>query len=193
MSKETGGRDDLDWALISTRLVLKDEWISLRADRYRLPDGEEVAPVYVQDELDWVNVFGVTEDDEVVLVRQFRPGAGRTVLELPCGCIEPQDASPEDAIRRELEEETGFSAPEFLRTAVLSANAATHSNQTHCFFAWPVTRVSRPRPDRTERLEVVLEPLDDFITRLKNGETMQALHTVSALMGLRRLGRLRIR
>jgi 8-oxo-dGTP pyrophosphatase MutT (NUDIX family) len=185
--------DDLDWTLISTRVALQDEWMTLRANRYRLPDGEHLSPVYIHDEPDWVNVFGVTEADEVVLVRQFRPGAGQVLLELPCGCIEDDDASPEEAMRRELLAETGYSAPEFLETAVLSANSANHSNKTHCFFAWPVTRVGRPELRKRRQVEVVLEPLDDFIARLKDGETMQALHTVSALMGLRRLGRLRIR
>ena len=75
----------LDWKRLDSRYIVRDEWFTLRADIYRLPDERVIEPVYVIEYRDWVNVVALTPAQEVVLVRQFRPGLGRIVLELPGG------------------------------------------------------------------------------------------------------------
>ena len=64
--------------------------------------GRSSDPFFVAEKSDWVNVVALTPAEELVLVRQYRHGLGRMVLEVPGGCIDPQDTSPEDAARREL-------------------------------------------------------------------------------------------
>ena len=120
MKRQTGA-SPLDWTRLDSRYVVKDRWLALRADTYRTPADQIVEPCYVLEYRAWVNVVALTQAGEVVLVRQFRPGIGRTILELPGGTTDPEDASPEAAIRRELLEETGYTRRAFSRDRLLCA------------------------------------------------------------------------
>jgi ADP-ribose pyrophosphatase len=127
--------------------VVKDRWLALRADTYRTPADQIVDSCYVFEYRAWVNVVALTAAQEIVLVRQFRPGIGRTILELPGGTTDPEDASPEAAVRRELLEETGYTGERFAATGCYSPNPASHTNLVHCFLATDVARTHDPRPD----------------------------------------------
>lgn len=84
---------------------------------------------------DWVTVI-VEENSKFLTVEQFRYGAGRNVVEFPCGMVEP-DEDPEVAARRELEEETGIRLPEGFRLVKLgetNPNPAFMTNTMHYFY-----------------------------------------------------------
>lgn len=179
-----------DWTVEKSDYVIKDNWIALRADTCKMPNGRVVAPYYVLEYPTWVNVVAVTENNDVVLVRQYRHGLRKTVLELPCGSVEARDTSPLDAIKRELLEETGYTGDYFVETGKISPNPANHSNFTHCFLATPVEQVQQPNPDDTEQIETVLVPLKDIIKLIENGELYQALHVVSLFRSFQKLGKL---
>ncbi|MCY7395150.1 MAG: NUDIX hydrolase [Nocardioides sp.] len=97
-----------DWTQVGAERVAYDGFTRVVVRRYRLPDGRE---------LDWdlldapasVAVLALTDEDQMVLVEQFRPGPGRVVLSLPGGLVDPGEA-PVDAGERELLEETGYAA-----------------------------------------------------------------------------------
>ena len=84
---------------------------------------------------DWVTVI-VEENSKFLTVEQFRYGAGRNVVEFPCGMVEP-DEDPEVAARRELEEETGIRLPDGFRLVKLgetNPNPAFMTNTMHYFY-----------------------------------------------------------
>ncbi len=180
----------LDWTRLGSRRILEDRWLTVRADRYRLPDGRVLEPCYVLEYPPWVSVVAVTGEREIVLVRQYRPGAGCTGLEFPCGVVDPEDGSPLLAARRELLEETGYGGGEFLETGALSPNPASHTNLLHCYLADGVERLGDPRPDATEHLEVVTMPLDRAVGLAGRGELLPALHLAALFLALARLGRI---
>ena len=189
MKRQTAA-EALDWTRLDSRYVVKDRWLALRADTYRTLSGQIVAPCYVFEYRAWVNVVALTQAGEVVLVRQFRPGIGRTILELPGGTTDPEDASPEAAVRRELLEETGYTGERFAATGCYSPNPASHTNLVTCFLATDVVRTHDPRPDDTEHLEVVLMPLDEAIDLAKRGGFVQAMHVATLFFALAALGRI---
>jgi ADP-ribose pyrophosphatase len=84
-----------------------------------------------------VAALALTRDGEVVLIEQHREPVGRTVLELPAGIVDPGEA-PEDAVVRELLEETGYEAarpPELLLAAPILAGLTSsihHVFRVHC-------------------------------------------------------------
>jgi len=121
-----------DWKLLESDYLYTDEWLTARLDKCQMPDGTVVYPYYVLEYADWVNVVALTKEDDIVLVRQYRHGIGRTIIELPCGVVE-QGESAGEAMRRELLEETGYLAENMFEMAVLSPNAATNANMSHFF------------------------------------------------------------
>jgi len=179
----------LDWKRLDSRYIVRDEWLTLRADIYQLPDERVIEPVYIIEYRDWVNVVALTPAQEVVLVRQFRPGLGRIVLELPGGTTDPGETCMLEAARRELLEETGYASAEFSALGTIAPNPASHTNMMHCFLARNVERVREPDPDDTEHLEVVLLPLDELIQMAQRGELVQAMHLSALFFALGKLDR----
>jgi 8-oxo-dGTP pyrophosphatase MutT (NUDIX family) len=177
----------LDWTLLDSRYVIHDQWFTLRADTYRLPDDCIIEPVYVIEYRPWVNIVALTRTQEAVLVRQFRPGLGRTILEIPGGSTDPGETSMLEAAQRELLEETGYAGTDWVAIGTIAPNPASHTNMMHCFLAQDVEQVCEPTPDDTEHLNVALVPLDDLVAMAKRGELVQALQVCSIFYALAHL------
>ncbi len=61
-----------DWEVLESKYIVKDEWLTLRAERPQMPNGRLVEAYYVFKFPEWVNIVALTNNDEVVLVRQYR-------------------------------------------------------------------------------------------------------------------------
>jgi ADP-ribose pyrophosphatase len=111
--------DDLlradDPALTETRLdgeqLLKGRFLDVRRDRVQLPDGAITTREYIVHP-GAVMILPVFDDGRVLVERQFRYPVGKVVMEYPAGKLDPNEDSLTCA-RRELKEETGYSAKEF--------------------------------------------------------------------------------
>lgn len=114
---------------------------------------------------DWVNVVAVTDDDRVVLIRQFRFGVWRDTLEIPGGMLDPgEDALT--AAARELEEETGYRPRHIVPIGISEPNPATQNNRLHHFLATGCTRAHQGEQDESEDIVVELVPaakIDDLV------------------------------
>src|SRR5438045_3070902 len=84
--------------------------VSVRVDRVRLDDGT-VCTQEVVEHRESMTVIALGGDDRILLVKQYRHPAGEVLLETPAGSVDPGETA-EDAVNRELAEETGFSARE---------------------------------------------------------------------------------
>jgi ADP-ribose pyrophosphatase len=72
-----------------------------------MPDGRIVEQYYVLEYPNWANAVALTEDNKIIMVRQYRHAANIVSLEIPGGVIEDGE-DPETGMRRELLEETGY-------------------------------------------------------------------------------------
>jgi ADP-ribose pyrophosphatase len=98
---------ELNWKTCSSTYIHKGPWATLRSDKCEMPDGRIVEQYYVLEYPNWANAVALTEDNKILMVRQYRHAAGIVSLEIPGGVIEDGE-NPEEGMRRELLEETGY-------------------------------------------------------------------------------------
>lgn len=134
----------------------------------------------------WVNVLALTPEREAILVRQPRAGMLQTTLEIPGGNMEKNEL-PEYAVRRELEEETGYRAGQIRHLGTISPNPAIMSNRLHMYLAIDCTKPSKREhfPDAMEQIVVETLPLPELERLLLAGEFPNALGALTLLMALR--------
>jgi 8-oxo-dGTP pyrophosphatase MutT (NUDIX family) len=178
--------DPAAWqALDAKYLFRKPPWLVLRHQRFRLPSGREIADYWISEYPPWVNVVAVTATDEVVLIRQYRPGLGDVHYEIPAGVVD-QGEDIEAAARRELAEETGYGGGRWSVLTLLSANPALQNNITTTYLAEGVVPLGLAQPEETEDLRVHLVPLAEIPALIDSGDMIQALHTAPLLRYLLR-------
>lgn len=165
---------DMKWKTLSQKYLMKRPWMTARVDRVELPTGNTVDEYYVLEYPDWVNTIAITTDGRFVFVRQYRYALGKTVNELCAGVVE-EGEEPMAAARRELLEETGFGGGQWKEWMVLSANASTHTNLTHCFLATGVERKGTQHLDKGEDVEVRFFSRSEVLGMLRRGEIWQSL------------------
>jgi 8-oxo-dGTP pyrophosphatase MutT (NUDIX family) len=124
---------------------------------------------------DWVNVIPLTPDHRVAFVRQFRHGVGADTLEVPGGQMDPGDATPLQAARRELLEESGFAGETWELLGWVHPNPAILVNRCHSFLVRDARPVSPIRNDHDERTEVELVPLEEVPRLILDGTITHAL------------------
>lgn len=164
---------NMDWKVLSSEYLFRRPWLTARRDVCQLPDGRINDEYYVLEYPTWINVVAVTRDGEMVLVRQYRHGLGRTCFEIVAGCVE-EGEDPMDAAKRELLEETGYSGGEWQETLVFSCNASAMNNLSHSFLALGVEKTATQHLDACEDIEVYTFPQETVKEMLLRGEFMQA-------------------
>jgi len=174
------------WQVLKSDYVSQKEWFRVRVEHVRLPSGAEIAEYWVSEFRPWVNVVAVTDDDALVLIRQYRHGLGAVHFEIPAGTTDAGEVDLEAAARRELLEETGFGGGRWSPLVTLSANPALQNNLTYTFLAEGVRLLSPPHPEASEDLRVHLIPVGDMDALIDGGDVIQALHLAPLLMYLRR-------
>jgi 8-oxo-dGTP pyrophosphatase MutT (NUDIX family) len=155
----------------------------VRIDKCELPNGM-VIDGFVLEYGDWATILALTKQQEVVLIRQYRHGAQKVILELPGGAMEAEDESPMQAARRELLEETGYASDNFIQIGCVSPNPANQTNLIYSFLALDAEKVGGQDLDATEDIEVVLKPLEEVIRMAKTGELFQSMQVSTVFFAL---------
>ena len=163
------------WKSVSKGSPVDFKVFRVREDRVRSPRTGRDHRVVVLEAPNWVNVVAVTEGRQVVLVRQFRHGTEEVTLEIPGGAVDPGDASPLSAARRELREETGYVARRWKRLGIVEPNPAIQSNRCWTFLAEGAHPAGEADPDPGEELEVVLVPEKSLESLARKGVIRHAL------------------
>ncbi|MEG4213686.1 NUDIX hydrolase [Microcoleus sp. S13_B4] len=182
----------IKWKLLRSRFVLNHKWCQVRQDEIELPSGEIIDDFFVNVRPNIALVFATTEQQELVLVRQYRHGVGEILLELPAGSFNPAEESGESAAARELAEETGYVAEEILELATLYDNPVKDTNSIYLYFAKNVKLASsKIQLDITEDIEVVLVPIAEVFLKIKNRQICVSGSIAAIFLGVEFLNKQR--
>lgn len=166
-----------------------DRWLKVRADHCVTAEGVEIAPYYVLEYPDWVQVVALDAEENIYLVQQYRHALGVVALELPGGAVDASDASPIEAAARELREETGLSAAEWNYVGSLAPNPATHTNLCHIVLARNVEFAAKPANDPAERIRLIRMPIQQAIGLALEGKMIQDIHVAALALALHKAGK----
>ena len=152
---------------LTKEYIFKGKIINLRRDTALLPN-DTTAIREVVEHNGGVCVAPLTNNGELIFVRQFRYPYGEVILELPAGKLEKGEPDY-DAGKRELEEETGHVAGEYHKIGVFYPTPGYCGEVIHLYVAWNLTE-TQMNPDEGEFLEVEKIPLDKAVDMVMNGE-----------------------
>jgi 8-oxo-dGTP pyrophosphatase MutT (NUDIX family) len=162
------------WKTVKKEPVQDYRIFTLRRDRCVSPRTGEEHDFVVLEAPDWVNVVARTDDDQVILIEQFRFGSGQVTLEIPGGMIDPGEA-PVAAGARELLEETGYSARSYELIGYVEPNPAIQTNRCYTVLAEGATKSAEQSLDEKEDIGVKLWPFSDVPKLLAEGRIRHAL------------------
>lgn len=148
-------------------------------------------PYYVYEFPTWVGAVPVTEDGRIVMVKQYRHALGEVCIEIPGGCVDETDKSLEEAVAREILEETGYRFASYEYLGKISPNPSTNSNLLHMFLVKGGRKIAAQQLDGNEEIEVILLTVEELKQLLRENRILQSMHVTCILYALERMGELR--
>jgi 8-oxo-dGTP pyrophosphatase MutT (NUDIX family) len=163
-----------DWQLIESEQLADYRITRVRRDRRRSPRTGAEHDFIILQMPEWVNVIAVTRQARIVIIEQYRHGTQEVAVEIPGGVVDPGDGL-EQAARRELLEETGYEAEEFVYIGKVTANPAIQDNRCHTFVALGAHAVGEARLEAGEDIAVSEIGMDEVTGLIASGRMSHAL------------------
>lgn len=169
---------DLTEHFVAGGMVFDGNLLKVYRDAVRLPDGSQGEREYIRHP-GAVAIVALTEDRKLLLERQYRYPPRREFIEIPAGKIDPGEAHFATA-KRELLEETGYVAQEWIRLCVLHTAIGYTDEAIELYLARKLILQER-KLDPGEFLETFLLPFDDAVAMVRDGR-ISDVKTVAAIL-----------
>ncbi len=163
---------------LSSNQIFDGKIVKLFVDTVELPNGQEATREIVRHP-GAVCVIPVTENGDVIMVKQFRYPFGEVLLEIPAGKLEPGE-DPLEAVKRELEEESGAVAGKIEHLGEIYTTVAIFDEKIQLYIATDLTFISS-HPDEDEFLEVTKIPLKTLVKMVMDGEIKDSKTQIAIL------------
>jgi len=164
--------------------IYEGKIINLRVDTVELPSGRKTKREIVEHAA-CTAIVALDSRDNVLLVRQYRKPAEKMLLEIPAGGIE-RGEKPLDGARRELEEETGFSAEKWEELSFFYTSPGFTTEFMYLYLATDLKPLKRAADD-DEDIELVRVPLKKTPELIASREICDAKSIAGLLMALRKV------
>jgi len=160
--------------------------LHVQRDTVRLPNGNETVREVIRH-IGAVCVIPVLENGDVIMERQYRYPLDRVILEIPAGKLDSAGENRLSAIRRELSEETGYTADEWTEICDFHP-APAYSDEFITMYLARKLRKGDRHLDADEFLDVYTVPLKDLVEDVMAGKISDAKTQVCILKAARILG-----
>lgn len=167
-----------DWERVGSELLGDFRIFKLRQDQRISPRNGRTLNFYVLESVDWVNVIPITDEGDVIMIRQFRHGTEEFSLEVPGGMVDPGE-EPLEAAQRELLEETGYTCDELIPLGSVAPNPAIMNNRCHTFVALGARPAVEQKLGAGEDIGIEIIPHVDIARAITDGLINHALVIVA--------------
>lgn len=162
---------DLSEKQLSSENVYDGVLLHVYRDSVELPDGREGIREYIKHPGASV-MIPITDDGQIILERQYRYPLRKELIELPAGKIDPGE-DPLESAQRELEEETGYAAREFIYLGKLNPCIGYSNEVIHIYLARKLEYVEGQQ-DKDEFIESFQMTLTDALDAVRSGQITDA-------------------
>ena len=170
---------DLTEHFIDGDVVYYGGLLKVRCDRVRLPDGGEATREYIRHP-GAVAIVPLFDDGTVLLERQFRYPHRRAFIEVPAGKLDPGEP-PLDTAKRELLEETGYAAAEWIRLGTMHTAIAYTDEAIELYLARKLSKQGAPTLDAGEFVETLVVDFDEALRMVRDGRITDSKSVCSLL------------
>ena len=166
---------------LATQQIYQGRAVNMRVDTVENAGGAETTREVVEHS-DCVAVVVIDEQDNVLLVRQFRHAVGKFLLEIPAGGIDSGE-EPVDTVCRELQEEIGYFPHRIERLGGFYTTPGYGTEYLHCFLATDLVS-SRLIAEDSESIELLRVPSEQIPLLIMSGEICDAKSIAALLLFL---------
>lgn len=171
-----------EWVTVRRHeLIDRRPWLRLWSEDVQLPDGRIIEGFTQLEMPDVAVIVALTPDGQAIIERNYKHGPRRVCLNLPAGYLEAGE-EPLTAARRELLEETGYAADEWVPLGQFANDGNRGAGTSFLFLARDARQIAQPDAGDLEELEIGLMPLDQLAESVRNGEV--AILAIAAAIGL---------
>ena len=171
------------WRTLNSEMILDQRWMRVRKDCVELPNGQCLDDYYLWIAGDVALVVPVTQDGKFVVVEQYKHAAGEIMKEFPAGMVDAGE-SPEEAARRELEEETNYIASQLYKLATLTDNPTKTVGNVHVYLALNVKQGTGLSMDGHEVIRTSLLDEPSLVKEITTGGIRVSGSVSAAFMAL---------
>lgn len=158
------------WEKIKNKFVFENKWLKIDQVFFKLPNNEIYDYYFVRGN-PVIAILGITINNKVLLVRQFRPAIGKFMIDIPGGGVEDGE-NDEQAVRREFFEETGYEAKKIKKLTTFYFDSGRSDKYSTIYVCQALNKKERSVVEN-EELELLEIPYSKLIKAIKNGEVTE--------------------